>query len=98
MLKSSSIATVFFGLSFARRVILRDNCSHDNCLRALLGSGSEAVAFCQTYTAGNDIPSFAANCDGDITKVFSACSCLYTAPPSGSTSTVVTSKDSPLLI
>ncbi|KIN07214.1 glycoside hydrolase family 28 protein [Oidiodendron maius Zn] len=59
----------------------RDSCSHDNCLRAFIGAGSSAVSFCQTHTSGAAIPTFAANCDGSAARVASACSCIYTAPP-----------------
>jgi hypothetical protein len=83
-----------FSVSFARvDLSARDSCSHNNCLRAFIGVGTEALTFCQSYTPGNPIPSFASNCDGSVSKVVGACSCFYKAQASSSTvSSVVTSK------
>jgi hypothetical protein len=94
MFLSLIFTATLFSVSFAQvKLSARDSCSHNNCLRAFLGVGTEAVAFCQTYTSGNAIPTFASNCDGSVSKVVSACSCIYTATISSSTSSsVITSK------
>ena len=88
------IVALFFSQSVAQgKLLKREDCSHNNCLRAFIRSSSEAATFCQTYTSGIPIPTFAANCGGDVAKVASACSCIYTAPTATSTSSpVVTSE------
>jgi hypothetical protein len=94
MFLSLIFTVTLFSVSFARvELSARDSCSHNNCLRAFLGVGAEAVVFCQTYAPGNAIPTFASNCDGSVSKVVSACSCIYTAPISSPTSSsILTSK------
>jgi polygalacturonase len=94
MFLSLIFTATLFSVSFAQvDLSARDSCSHNNCLRAFIGVGTEALTLCQTYTPGNPIPSFASNCEGSVSKVVSACSCIYTAPASGSMiSSVVTSK------
>ena len=94
MFLSLIFTATLFSVSFAQvDLSARDSCSHNNCLRAFIGVGTEALTFCQSYTPGNPIPSFASNCDGSASKVVSACSCIYTAPtPSSTISSVVISK------
>ncbi|KAH6622201.1 hypothetical protein C7974DRAFT_473554 [Boeremia exigua] len=57
-------------------------CSADNCLRAVRRNVLSAIPFCSTYTteATATIPTWAANCQDNPTRVSSACSCLATAP------------------
>lgn len=89
----STLLVAFLSLSLAGA-----DCSHDNCLRAFIREGADVTAYCETYTAGLAIPSFAANCNGDVVRVASACSCIYTAPPVTSTSTtLITSKITKIL-
>ncbi|KAH8803081.1 glycosyl hydrolases family 28-domain-containing protein [Xylogone sp. PMI_703] len=84
----SLFAIVLFSASLTEAHLrYRDSCSHNNCLRAFIRNGDEAIDFCQTYAPGNQIPSFAGNCNGDVAKVVSACSCIYTALPTSTTTT-----------
>ncbi|KAH7402950.1 hypothetical protein BKA66DRAFT_564833 [Pyrenochaeta sp. MPI-SDFR-AT-0127] len=57
-------------------------CSADNCLRALRNRIVTAIPFCSTYTtdAAATVPTWAANCADNPTRVTSACACLATAP------------------
>ncbi|KAF1933679.1 uncharacterized protein M421DRAFT_88837 [Didymella exigua CBS 183.55] len=57
-------------------------CSADNCLRAVRNNVNSAIPFCSTYTtaATATIPTWAANCQDNPTRVTSACNCLATAP------------------
>src|SRR5580700_2325777 len=61
----------------------RAGCNHDNCLRGLLRSSSDASKFCATYTlvphtTSVAIPTYAAPCSGSTSQISSACSCLNT--------------------
>ncbi|KAH9877737.1 hypothetical protein J1614_002954 [Plenodomus biglobosus] len=58
------------------------DCSADNCLRAIRRNVLSAIPFCSTYTstATATIPTWAANCNNNPTRVTSACNCLATAP------------------
>lgn len=53
-------------------------CSADNCLRAVRNNVKSAIPFCSTYTtdATATIPTWAANCQNNPTRVTSACNCL----------------------
>lgn len=53
-------------------------CSADNCLRAVRRNVQSAIPFCSTYTteATATIPTWAANCQNNPTRVSSACGCL----------------------
>lgn len=53
-------------------------CSADNCLRAVRGNVKSAIPFRSTYTANATamIPTRAANCQNNPTRVTSACNCL----------------------
>lgn len=73
----------------------RRDCSHDNCLRALLGQSADASAFCATYTtavqtATTALPTYATQCSNLPSRVSSACSCLNTAAPTTTTTTSAT--------
>ena len=63
----------------------RRDCSHDNCLRALIRSSADASSFCATYTdvtleATATLPAYATQCSNEPSRLSSACSCLNTAP------------------
>jgi len=65
-------------------------CEADNCYREMVDQRfyDESKSFCPGYLAGTtyDIPSDYENCDGDASKVSSACSCItYTPTTSSST-------------
>lgn len=53
-------------------------CSADNCLRAVRNNVKSAIPFCSTYTtdATATIPTWAANCQENPTRITSACNCL----------------------
>ncbi|KAH8727167.1 hypothetical protein GQ44DRAFT_704621 [Phaeosphaeriaceae sp. PMI808] len=55
-------------------------CAADNCLRALQRNILTAAPFCETYTqtTAAPIPTWAANCQQNPTRVSSACGCLAT--------------------
>ncbi|KAL8706977.1 MAG: hypothetical protein Q9201_000025 [Fulgogasparrea decipioides] len=76
------------GLAFAAQ------CNRDNCLRALAATPTKASAFCSTYTATTNtattaFPAYASACTNSPSRVSSACSCVVTAPPSCTPSTVI---------
>jgi hypothetical protein len=54
------------------------DCSADNCLRAVRRNALSAIPFCSTYTTEvtATIPTWAANCANNPTRVTSACNCL----------------------
>ncbi|KAJ4984017.1 hypothetical protein SVAN01_10511 [Stagonosporopsis vannaccii] len=58
------------------------DCAADNCLRAVRRNVLSAIPFCSSYTtdATATIPTWAANCQNNPTRVTSACNCLATAP------------------
>lgn len=60
------------------------DCSADNCLRAVRRNVLTAIPFCSTYTteATATIPTWAANCQNNPTRVTSACKCLAVRTPS----------------
>jgi hypothetical protein len=53
-------------------------CNADNCLRAFQRSVLSAVPYCETRTAAPTptIPAWAENCQGNPSRVASACGCL----------------------
>ncbi|KAK6526636.1 hypothetical protein TWF694_005217 [Orbilia ellipsospora] len=58
-------------------------CNADNVLRALRGSSSSAVAFCNTYTlsaatAGQSYPAYISQYSASASRISSACTCLAT--------------------
>ncbi|KUJ21178.1 SGNH hydrolase [Mollisia scopiformis] len=76
-----SLMLLSVSLSLARASSLQErDCSHDNCLRAVIQSGSE---FCSAYTATptiTSLPTWATACTSPSTtsQILSACSCLPT--------------------
>ncbi|KAL0940607.1 uncharacterized protein CTRU02_203370 [Colletotrichum truncatum] len=61
--------------------IVAPGCSRNNCLRQLIRESASASAFCPSLTATaswtDPLPTWAANCNGDVAAVSSACSCIY---------------------
>lgn len=80
------MTAVLAGVQLDRRA-----CNHDNCLRAFIGSSAIAATFCPTFTtavvtATAGLPAYASQCSFEVSRVSSACSCLFTASPSPSSS------------
>lgn len=80
------MTAVLAGVQLDRRA-----CNHDNCLRAFIGSSANAATFCPTFTtavvtAPAGLPAYASQCSFEISRVSSACSCLFTGSPSPSSS------------
>ncbi|KUJ13473.1 phosphoglycerate mutase-like protein [Mollisia scopiformis] len=71
-------------------------CNHDNCLRQFIASSASASAFCPTFTAtaGATLPTFASNCDGDVSRVLSACSCVVTPTATSAPTSTATASTS----
>lgn len=68
-------------------------CNADNCLRQLRGAPAFATTFCATYTksvytATMGLPASVANCQSDVGRISSACSC-FGASSTGSTLTTL---------
>ncbi|KAL8709864.1 MAG: hypothetical protein Q9220_005480 [cf. Caloplaca sp. 1 TL-2023] len=69
-------------------------CNRDNCLRALAATPTKASSFCATFTASTQtataaIAPYASACANSPSRVSSACSCVVTAPPTCTPSTVI---------
>ena len=69
-------------------------CNRDNCLRALAATPSKASSFCATYTQTTNTATttsnlYASACANNPSRVSSACSCVVTAPPKCTPSTVI---------
>ncbi|PMD42716.1 glycoside hydrolase family 28 protein [Hyaloscypha variabilis F] len=83
---SSLVTAVLAGVQLNPR-----DCSHDNCLRAFIASSANAATFCATFTtasvtATTGLPSYATQCSNLVSRVSTACSCLFTPAPSPSSS------------
>jgi hypothetical protein len=81
-------ATIALALSFssgttvqAAPTVEQRDCTHDNCLRALIRNGVPAQDYCAALSPTQPLPSFATPCT-DYTGFISACACL---PPAIST-------------
>jgi 2-phosphoxylose phosphatase len=94
---SSTVSASFITSTTAVSTAIAPSCNHNNCLRQMIGQLSSASSFCPSFTAApsstasQTIPSWLSNCDGDISKVSSACSCLVTPAPTSSASSSATS-------
>ncbi|KAG9241407.1 histidine phosphatase superfamily [Calycina marina] len=69
-------------------------CSHDNCLRQMIGQSSAVAQFCPAYTASvatGTLPNFVSSCGGLALRVSSACSCLVTPTPASTSMPASTS-------
>ncbi len=64
-------------------------CNRDNCLRALVRSSEVGSAFCASYTSpgysSTILPEFVSHCLDLPSRISSACSCLFPATTSQST-------------
>ncbi|KAL8947823.1 MAG: hypothetical protein Q9222_005939, partial [Ikaeria aurantiellina] len=69
-------------------------CNRDNCLRALAATPTKASSFCATFTASTNtatsaLTAYATQCANSPSRASSACSCVVTAPPTCTPSTVI---------
>ncbi|OHF02449.1 hypothetical protein CORC01_02144 [Colletotrichum orchidophilum] len=61
--------------------VIAPGCNRNNCLRQVIREAASAATFCPNLTASaswtQPLPAWAANCNGDVAALSSACSCIY---------------------
>lgn len=98
-MRASTVLASLLTIVSASPQLDRRACSHDNCLRAFIGSSATAATFCATYTtsvltATIGLPTYATQCSNLPSRVSTACSCLFTAVASTSSSSSSSSSTS----
>lgn len=81
----------FQAITLATLISLALACSKNNCLNAFSHASVSAKLFCASYTqhtstATTALPPYATQCSNIPSKISSACSCLFTAPPTSTKS------------